>query len=52
MASLIGNAIYELLSTTSFPRQNAGFFFDILTRIERQTDDEVDPEDGGECTPH
>ena len=51
MASLMGNAIYELLSTISFPLQNADFS-DILTRVERQTDDEVDPEDGGEWSPH
>ena len=51
MASLVGNAIYELLSTISFPLQNARFV-DMSTRVERQTDDEVDPEDGGKWTPH
>ena len=48
MGSLIGHAVYELLSMLFNTLAICWIDSNTSTHTERQTDDEIDPEDGGE----
>ena len=48
MGSLIGHAVYELLSMLFNTLQNCQIDSNTPTHTERQSDDEIDPEDPGE----